>query len=400
LVVAEVMPGAVADLRRANGIYHCNIAHPDRIESAPIGPVEIENPALEPDRERLLAAIAQAEEIGTAVPSVNFYISPGAGSLHRLLAEGLRRKIAQAGPPAVIYVAENNNHAAEILEAAVMQVIPPAEQPQVRARAQFLNTVIGKMSGVVIDADQIQAQGLAPVTPGSSRAFLAEAFNRILISQIRLAAAPAFQRGITVFEEKADLLPFEEAKLYGHNATHAVAAYLAQAAQRHYIADLPALPGAMAFLRAAFLEESGAALVKKYHGLDPLFTPAGYAHYVDDLLARMVNPNLRDTVERVGRDVERKLGWNDRLIGVIRLAVSQGLTPTGYAFGAAAALAAIEPAIVSTPGRIAPRLIGLWEPDAPPPAEAAAIIGLVENSSHHWQRWQESGFTEWPQGNQ
>ncbi len=34
-------------------------------------------------------------------------------------------------------------------------------------------------------------------------------------------------RGIEVFVEKPDLLPFAQAKLYGHNAGHALAAYLA-----------------------------------------------------------------------------------------------------------------------------------------------------------------------------
>ena len=64
------------------------------------------------------------------------------------------------------------------------------------------------------------------------------------------------------------------------------------------MAELQAVPGALAFLRAAFLEESGGALVSKYAGLDPLFTRAGYEAYVDDLLARMTNPYL---LRRQGR---------------------------------------------------------------------------------------------------
>ena len=39
---------------------------------------------------------------------------------------------------------------------------------------------------------------------------------------------PDFKRGITVFDEKGTLQPFEEAKLYGHNAAHALMGYLAQ----------------------------------------------------------------------------------------------------------------------------------------------------------------------------
>ena len=72
----------------------------------------------------LLAAIAEAEEIATAVPSVAFYVSEQPGSIHRLLAEGLCQKVERGGPRAVIYAAENHNHAAEILEAAVMGLVP------------------------------------------------------------------------------------------------------------------------------------------------------------------------------------------------------------------------------------------------------------------------------------
>ena len=83
----------------------------------------------------------------------------------------------------------------------------------------------------------------------------------------------------------------------------------------------------MDFLRAAFIEESGAALIRKNAGVDPLFTPLGYTAYADDLLERMTNPYLHDLVERVGRDPQRKLGWDDRLIGTMRVAMAQGITP-------------------------------------------------------------------------
>src|SRR5512136_293833 len=74
LVVAEVLPEVVAAVRRANGMFYVNIAHPDRVEHARVGPVEIEDPAAESDRRRLTEAMAEAEEIGTAVPSIKFYV--------------------------------------------------------------------------------------------------------------------------------------------------------------------------------------------------------------------------------------------------------------------------------------------------------------------------------------
>ncbi|GIL14050.1 MAG: hypothetical protein BroJett038_27700 [Chloroflexota bacterium] len=388
LVAAEVMPDVVAAVRRSAGNFTVNIAHADRVEHARFGPVQIEDPAQEADRERLIEALAEADEIGTAVPSVAFYDSPGPGSLHRILASGLRRKAAVGGPRAVIYAAENHNHAAEILEAKVMAEIPEAEREAVGGRVRFLNTVIGKMSGVVAEADEIEAAGLTPVTPGSPRAFLVEAFNRILISRIHFE--PPFARGIAVFEEKDDLLPFEEAKLYGHNATHALAAYLAMARGLARIADLPAADGLLPFIRAAFIEESGTALIRKHAGVDPLFTPEGYQAFADDLLRRMTNPYLRDTAERVGRDPARKLGWDDRLIGTMRVALRQGVIPRRYAMGAAAALAALRPDAAGVPAGTL--LDPLWRDAQPEPAERQAVLELIETGQVRLRQWAASGF--------
>jgi len=367
LVIAEVVPEVVDAIRRGGDRFSVNIAHADRIEQASVGPIEMENPAVEADRERLVAAIAEAEAIGTAVPSVANYVSEGPGSLHRILAAGLRRKAAGDGPRSVVYAAENHNHAAEILEESVRAEIPAAERDAALFRVRFLDTVIGKMSG------------LAPVTPGSPRAFLVEAFNRILITKIRFDEP--FRRGIQVFEEKDDLLPFEEAKLHGHNATHALAAYLGAARGVPLIADLRGVPGMMPFLRAAFVEESGEALIRKHAGLDPLFTREGYARYADDLLARMTNPHLRDTVERVGRDPARKLGWDDRLIGTMRLALRAGVTPRRFALGAAAALRALDPR--ERPA--AETLVPLWK--GADRAELDPVLRLIEEGRSRLKEW-------------
>ena len=191
------------------------------------------------------------------------------------------------------------------------------------------------MSGVVTAPEQIKAEGLACLVEGSPRALLVEEFNRILITQIRL---PGFKRGIEVFIEKPDLLPFEEAKLYGHNAVHALMGYLAARKGCRFMSEAADDPALMKLAREAFLDESGAALIARHQGLDPLFTPAGYQAYADDLLERMTNPYLRDRTERVIRDTPRKLSWDDRLIGTMRLALDAGVTPRRFALGAAAAL--------------------------------------------------------------
>ena len=395
LVVAEVVPEVVQAVRAAGGRFSVNVAHSNHIEIAEVGPLEIEDPGSETDRERLVEAITESEEVATAVPSVQFYTSPSPGSIHRLLAQGLRRKAAAQGPPAIVYAAENHNHAAEILETSVLEEIPEEERERVGSRVRFLNTVIGKMSGVVSDAEEIKLLGLATITPGGRRACLVEAFNRILISKIRFAGAaeaPPFQRGIRVFEEKDDLLPFEEAKLHGHNATHALAAYVGAVRGVERIADLRQHPDIFAFLRAAFIQESGEALIRKHAGKDPLFTHAGYRAYADDLLSRMVNPFLHDSVERVRRDPQRKLEWDDRLVGTLRVALRQGVKPSRYAFGTAAALAVLDRRSLETNVALATWLDPLWEAASPDTQEKETVLDLIEEGRERLQKWCASGF--------
>ena len=392
LVVAEVVPEAVAAVRREDGFFCVNIAHRDRVESVRIGPIEIHDPVEQADRQGILSAIVEAEEIATAVPSVAFYVSDKSGSIHRLLAEGLCRKVEQGGPRLVVYAAENHNHAAEILESAVMGLIPQEQRAAVSARVRFCNTVIGKMSQVIGDPLEVQARSLTPITPDYPRAFLVEAFNRILISKVQFPEP--FERGISVLQEKDNLLPFEEAKLYGHNATHALLGYLGALLGAQHVADLKERPGMLSFARAAFIDESGAALIRKYAGLDPLFTMHGYQEFADDLLERMMNPFLMDKIERVTRDTERKLGWNDRLVGTMRMAFKQQTTPGRYALGAAAALARLDPATLEGHWPAGSVLDALWREASPDLTERDRLVTLILTALGDLRAWQVAGFPD------
>jgi mannitol-1-phosphate 5-dehydrogenase len=348
-VIAEIDSELVQAMRDASGFYEINVAHADKITKARLGPVQLLNPTVEKDRALLIEAIADADEIATALPSVEFYTLGGELSVASLLAKGLQKSAKRH--QRLIYTAENHNHAAEILGTAVATAMGTS----LPRETQFLNTVIGKMSGVINDEMEQSRLGLGRLAPGISRAVLVEEFNRILISRVTL---PGFRRGIEVFDEKSDLLPFEEAKLYGHNATHALLGYLACKQGYRYMSDAGA--ELREFVRAAFLEESGTALISKYGGLDDLFTPVGFRAYAEDLLRRMVNPWLHDSVERVTRDPRRKLGWHDRLVGTMRLALDACIKPERFAKGAAAAFELLTRA---QPGI---RLEELWpEPDEP-----------------------------------
>jgi mannitol-1-phosphate 5-dehydrogenase len=330
--VADVDRELVEAVRKEGGRYTVNIARPDRIDRFTVEGVELHDSRTPEGRRAIVEAVAAAGELATALPSVATYTAGGESSVADLLAAGLaaRRDRAGGARSAIVYTAENHNHAAEILEEHLRARVPAGGL----ANVQILNTVIGKMSGIITEPPVIQRLRLATLTPGFPRAVLVEEFNRILISKVRL---PGCRRGIEVFQEKEDLLPFEEAKLYGHNAIHALIAYLAELKGCRTIAEAGKDPWIMEVARRAFIEESGAALIRRHARLgDPLFTPAGYAEYADDLLARMVNPPLNDLVERVGRDHERKLGIEDRLYGTMALALEAGIEPRNLAMGAAA----------------------------------------------------------------
>jgi len=251
------------------------------------------------------------------------------------------------------------------------------------------------MSGVVTDPHEIQERSLKAVTPIDPRAFLVEAFNRILISKISFGdtlTTRGFRRGIEVFEEKPDLLPFEEAKLYGHNSTHAVAAYLGAFLGANRIADLEKAAGVSAFLEAAFIEESGEALIRRHRGKDPLFTPEGYRAYATDLLVRMFNAYLGDTVERVGRDPGRKLEWDDRLVGTVRIGLQQGLNPVRYAMGTAAAVTALDKSLLDADAPLQEIFDPLWRKASPDPSEREAVLQAVEEGRARLRVWRDSGF--------
>jgi mannitol-1-phosphate 5-dehydrogenase len=314
----------------------------------------------------MAAAVRDADEMATALPDVGSYGAGGASSVAALIAENLTPEKQR-----IIYTAENNNYAAEIL---LDQIRAHAAESRL-SRLQVLNTVIGKMSGVIASPQEMVTHGLAPLCPGISRCVLVEEFNRIFISRITL---PGFLRGIRVFEEKDELLPFEEAKLYGHNAVHALLGYLAWTRGYVEMSRIRQDEGLLTLGREAFLKESGDTLIRKHAAVgDSLFTREGWRAYADDLLLRMTNPYLHDRVERITRDPRRKLGYGDRLVGAMREALKQGIRPRILALGAAAAVLST---LQRKPGREDVRgfLTALWAGEPPDELRDTCISMIQE----------------------
>ena len=160
LVVAEIDTELVAQIRRAGGRYHCNIAESESLRTVEVSGVEVFNPLVAEDRAVLLEAIAGANELCTALPSFKLYDS-GAASVAALLAEGLGRKVGNPqSTPAVVYAAENDARAAARLREACLLRDPSGFQD----RVIFSETVIAKMCSVVTDSSRMSEEGLLPLT--------------------------------------------------------------------------------------------------------------------------------------------------------------------------------------------------------------------------------------------
>ena len=73
LVVSEIDQETVSQIRKANGCYSFNIAEKDRLVSKTISGIEVFNPLVPEDRIELVKAIAEAQEMCTALPSFKLY---------------------------------------------------------------------------------------------------------------------------------------------------------------------------------------------------------------------------------------------------------------------------------------------------------------------------------------
>src|SRR5208283_2432099 len=106
------------------------------------------------------------------------------------------------------------------------------------------------------------------------------------------------------------------------------------------------------------------------------------------LMERMVNPWPFDRVDRIIRDPLRKLGWEDRFFGTMRLCLLAGVVPTGLARGAAAAT---EYALDAEQGRgETPRsfLCRLWGQEAGG-TDRESCLQLVEKAAPMLREWRK-----------
>ena len=313
IVLADVDKSLVSAIR-ASGSITVNTAYADHISADTYTGVEIYDPNDPSDLETLKKIASEALVINTALPAVSFY---------RFSAPWLAEAFAM-NPDArrFVYTSENCTTAAAELEKAVGRHFP---------NTCYLDTVIGKMSKIFLSSES----ELAPLAPSYGKGHLVEAFNTIYTTD-----APGIdEAGVKGLYPKKDIYPFEEAKLYGHNASHFLLGMLAWECGCRYMSETVNHPEIIALTKKALLDECAVALCRKFNGVDPYFELENFRAWANELVERMTSPYLSDSVERVIRDPDRKLAWNDRVVGAIRLCLSQEVNPVSLREGAVRAAA-------------------------------------------------------------
>lgn len=121
-------------------------------------------------------------------------------------------------------------------------------------------------------------------------------------------------------------------KLFIHNMGHAVTAYLGFQKGYQYIWEAIDDEDIRKTAHAAMLESAQALSLEHRVEYEII------KEHVEDLIVRFGNKQLGDTIERVGRDLTRKLSPNDRLIGALNICIKNNIEPTNICLGVAAAL--------------------------------------------------------------
>ena len=272
-------------------------------------------------------AIAGASLVSTAVGVRNLKnVAPA-------LAAGLARRLARPGSdPLSIIPCENLMSAGRELRNLVWPQMqrrmargecPVLDEAAFDARFGFVETVISRMIP-------------APAAPDRS-----DPLRVACEPYARLPVGASMFRGplprLPGLEPVANILAHQRRKLWSHNMSHAVCAYLGCRTGHEFAWQAIEDPDIERAVRGA-MRETGQALCSRFG-----FDPAAQQAYEADLLERYRNRRLNDPLRRVAADPLRKLGPEDRLIGSARLCIEEGVDPAHLLVGIRAAIQYNDP---------------------------------------------------------
>lgn len=243
------------------------------------------------DEEQVASWITQADLMGVSV-GANAWPAIAAP-----LARAIARRYEQRPERALdIILAENMNNGARIVQ-ELLKAHLDASFP-FSAYVGLIETSIGKMVPIQDPSDRLLLRG--------------EGYDELIVD------ARGFINAIPAVRQLRAVEPIEayvKRKLYIHNMAHASAAYLGSLYDDSItsIADALRIDRVAATVRRA-MEQAKEVLLQRY---PQTFTAEALDDHIEDLLKRFANRALGDTISRVGRDLRRKLRWDDRFMALM-----------------------------------------------------------------------------------
>ena len=222
-----------------------------------------------------------------------------------IVAEGLMLR-HQTDPeiPLDIILAENMRSAADFVKELLEKYLS-TDYP-IDKLVGLIETSIGKMVPLMTIAD-LEKDPLV---------VFAEPYNTLILDGKGFKCPIP---GIKGLAPKNNIKAWVDRKAFIHNLGHATASYYGHYTHPEavYIYEVLDDKRVFDFTRSVMLQ-SAEILLAAY---PDDFTLTDLEDHIDDLLYRFRNKALKDTIYRVGQDLTRKLGYDDRFMGAIHLAI-------------------------------------------------------------------------------
>jgi mannitol-1-phosphate 5-dehydrogenase len=222
-----------------------------------------------------------------------------------LIAKGLELRYKDfPDSPLDIILAENLRDAAKVVSVELKKHLSPSFD--LDKNVGLIETSIGKMVPIMPKS----------VMENDPLLVYAEPYNTLILDK------KSFKNPIPDVEglaPKDNMQAWVDRKSFIHNLGHAAAAYYGylKYPQMIYLYEIMGKEDVHMTARTAMLQAAD-VLMMHYPGE---FTKTVLVAHIDDLLHRFSNKSLGDTVFRVGQDLYRKLGPEDRLVSVLKLAL-------------------------------------------------------------------------------
>lgn len=221
----------------------------------------------------------------------------GLSHIMKVLAAGiLERQKRNEEPPIDIIIAENMRNAGRWIYRQLKEILPknfPFDE-----KVGLIETSIGKMVPLMTERDMKK----------DPLQVFAEPYNTLIVDADGFKSAIPQVKGLA---PKQNIKAWVDRKLFIHNLGHSAAAYFGyyHLPDRKYIYEVLEDQMVYKFTKNS-MQESAKGL---FHLYPDVFKPAELDDHISDLLSRFKNKVLGDTVFRVGCDLPRKLGSEDRL---------------------------------------------------------------------------------------